>query len=58
MNPSDQIIIGFLVEPHLWDRLQDIKSQLHNGTDKDRDLGHKLWLVLKEGMPVFEGQLK
>lgn len=30
------------------DRLSDICSALHEGNDKMRDLGHKLWLVLNE----------
>lgn len=36
----------YLLEDVQLERLQAISNRLHNGTDRERDEGHRLWLVL------------
>lgn len=38
----------YMVERDQLRAMFDIANTLHSGTDQERDLGHKLWLVLTE----------
>ena len=50
--------IGFLIEPDAMEKLRQIQAQLHAGTDRERDYGHRIWLVLNRAEPVSKDQLK
>jgi len=56
-SADSDICVGFLVEPNQWDKLQQLKCELHNGTDRERDYGHRLWLVLASALALTEADL-
>ena len=33
-------------------KLRKLASELHGGTDRERDYGHRLWLILQRAVPV------
>lgn len=37
---------GYIVEDDQLAKLQRIASELQGGTDRERDYGHRLWLIL------------
>ena len=39
---------GFLFDEDQFKKLRKLQSQLHGGTDRERDYGHRLWLVCNE----------
>jgi PHD/YefM family antitoxin component YafN of YafNO toxin-antitoxin module len=43
-NPAEPA--AYLIDADQFARLRAISSRLHAGTDRERDEGHKLWLVL------------
>ena len=46
-NPDDKhTVLGYLVEPEDVVKLTVICKQLHGGTDRERDYGHRLWLII------------
>lgn len=49
---------AFLIDEDDMRKLREIQSQLHNGTDRERDYGHRLWLILNRAEPVNTDQLK
>lgn len=49
----DQDALYYIDKLHV-DRLRNICSVLHEGNDKMRDLGHKLWIVLNELRAINE----
>jgi hypothetical protein len=51
-------LVGCLIESDAMVRLRQIQAVLHGGTDRERDLGHKLWLILNSAQPIFDGELK
>ena len=53
------MLVGYLIEPHLVKTLEAAASDLHRGTDKERDLGHVLWLLVEElkALPLTEEDL-
>jgi len=57
---NDNTVIGYLMEAHLMERLQQISTGLHGGTDRERDYGHRLWLIINElrNNPITEGESK
>lgn len=60
-NPDDKHrVLGYLVEPDDVVKLTVISNQLHAGSDRERDLGHRLWLLINNlrDLPVTEGDLK
>jgi hypothetical protein len=54
MSNLTKEVAYFALEPHQLKKLFDLSDQLHSGTDKERDYGHRLWLVLIEvvEMPI------
>lgn len=38
----------FVLDQDQLNKLFGVSNQLHAGTDKERDLGHQLWLVLND----------
>lgn len=36
----------YLINGETLQQLQKICSQLHGGTDRERDYGHRMWLML------------
>ena len=38
----------FLIDEDQLERLKQIASRLHGGSDKERDEGHKLWLLIEQ----------
>jgi hypothetical protein len=36
----------YTLDDHDWAKLRDIERRLHGGTDRERDEGHKLWLLM------------
>lgn len=60
-NPDDKhAVLGYLVEPEDVGKLTVICKQLQGGTDRERDLGHRLWLIINalRDLPVTQGDLK
>lgn len=60
-NPDDKhAVLGYLVEPEDVVKLTVICKQLHGGTDRERDYGHRLWLIINtmRDLPVTQGDLK
>lgn len=57
---NDNAVIGYLMEAHIMERLQQISTNLHGGTDRERDYGHRLWLIINElrNNPITEGESK
>ena len=55
---NDNTVIGYLMEAHLMECLQQISTNLHGGTDRERDYGHRLWLIINElrNNPITEGE--
>ena len=55
---NDNTVIGYLMDAHLMERLQQISTNLHGGTDRERDYGHRLWLIINElrNNPITEGE--
>ena len=39
---------GFLFDEDQFKKLRTLHAQLHGGTDRERDYGHRLWLVCNE----------
>jgi len=39
---------GFFFDEDQFKKLRKLQSQLHGGTDRERDYGHRLWLVCNE----------
>ena len=39
---------GFFFDEDQFKKLRKLQSQLHGGTDSERDYGHRLWLVCNE----------
>lgn len=37
---------AFYVEAEDLKQLQILSDQLHNGSDRERDYGHRLWLIV------------
>ena len=54
-----QEIAGYIIEAEDLDTLRNIASKLHGGSDKERDLGHKLWLIVNvaEEVPITIAEL-
>lgn len=54
MSNLTKEVAYFALEPHQLKKLFDLSDQLHSGSDKERDYGHRLWLVLMEvvEMPI------
>lgn len=57
---EDKPVIGYLIEPELLERLERVSYSLHSGSDRERDCGHRLWLIINEvrNLPINEGELK
>lgn len=57
---NDNTVIGYLMEAYLMERLEQISTGLHGGTDRERDYGHRLWLIINElrDFPINEGEIK
>ena len=36
-------------------KLRKLASELHGGTDRERDYGHRLWLLLEQAVPFEDG---
>lgn len=41
--PSDDLVV---MDLDTFEQLQRLQAQLHGGTDRERDFGHRLWLLL------------
>lgn len=50
----------YLIEQDQLDRLYAISAALHSLSDRERDLGHKLWLVCNDikAQEINEEQIK
>jgi hypothetical protein len=46
--------VGYMLPTELFNRLQQIERELQGGTDRERDYGHKIWLILGEATPVYD----
>lgn len=51
-------IIGHVLDTDQFEKLRRLQTELHNGTDRERDYGHRLWLALNTAIPIREGDLK
>lgn len=58
IKPMDNDLVGYLIEPDDMRKLREIEQQLHGGTDHERDLGHRIWLILNKAEPVEQKDLK
>ena len=38
-------------------KLRVLQAQLHGGTDRERDYGHRLWLILNRAVPFNYDEL-
>jgi hypothetical protein len=47
MTTSDTSKLYYIEQGQL-DKLRTLSDQLHGGSDRERDYGHRLWLVLGE----------
>jgi hypothetical protein len=43
---------AYLIDYDEMSKLRDIQELLHGGTDRERDCGHRLWLVLNRAIPI------
>ena len=60
-NPDDKhAVLGYLVEPEDVVKLTVICNYLHAGTDRERDLGHRLWLIINtlRDLPITQGDMR
>ena len=50
--------VGYAIDADDFKRLRKIERELHAGTDRERDFGHRLWLILNdiEGQPYGTGE--
>ena len=53
----DQHPDGFVLEADDMAALRKIQEQLHGGTDRERDYGHRIWLILTRAIPIRSDQL-
>lgn len=44
----DMFEVNRIIDADQFAKLQRIASQLQGGSDRERDYGHRLWLVLTE----------
>lgn len=44
----DMSEVNRIIDADQFAKLKRITSQLHGGTDQERDYGHRLWLVLTD----------
>ncbi len=51
---TDPRPIAYLIEAASFDKLRSLEQALHGGTDRERDYGHKLWLLLADALPMTE----
>ncbi len=51
--------VGYFIEPEELAKLRAVSSTLHAGSDRERDAGHKVWLVVNaiEACPVTQSEL-
>lgn len=60
-RPTDEApeLIGYICEPDILVRLQDLSYTLHGGTDRERDAGHILGCMIESimALPINEGEL-
>jgi len=43
---KERTIIGYAIDIDDFKKLRSLSDTLHSGNDKERDLGHKIWLIL------------
>jgi hypothetical protein len=48
---------AYLIDYDEMGKLRDIQEQLHSGTDRERDFGHRLWLILNRAIPMSQAEL-
>jgi hypothetical protein len=53
---SKMDIVAYLLDEDDMRKLRIIQHQLHGGTDRERDYGHRLWLLLDRAIPIREGE--
>jgi len=46
----------YAIDGHYLNVLDRIQRQLHEGTDRERDFGHRVWLVLDQFHELREGR--
>jgi hypothetical protein len=39
-------VVGYAIDVDDFNKLRKLSDTLHSGNDKERDLGHKIWLIL------------
>lgn len=56
-NPN--VIVGYIIEPSDFEKLEWVISKLHSGTDHERDLGHILWCIAEyiKDWPITDNDL-
>ena len=54
---SGQELLGYLVKQDDLDQLSDLADRLMGGSDRERDIGHCVWLILNRAgdLPIHEG---
>lgn len=46
--------VGYQIDVDAMNKIKEIVDQLHGGSDKERDIGHRLYLVMMNAVPVVE----
>ena len=55
---EEKEVIGYALEPRTFEQLRQIASQLQGGSDRDRDIGHRIWLIITGAEPITSDMLK
>lgn len=51
-------LLGYLIEPNALKSLRKIADELQGGSDKERDIGHRIWLLVNATQPIRASDLK
>lgn len=46
--------VAYLIDVETFNKLRRMEQELHAGTGRERDYGHKLWLALNDAIPMTE----
>ena len=50
-------LLGYLIEPNALKQLRKIADELQGGSDKERDIGHRIWLLVNNTEPIRASDL-
>lgn len=51
-------LLGYLIEPDALKKLRKIADELQAGSDKERDIGHRIWLLVNNTQAIRASDLK